>query len=131
MKRCSAYVGACISPCLGKRLHLTTQAGRERGTAGDAACSSAVDKQSLVILCYWAVDVLAAPPTGVERSRPCLNVARLPLQVHHHLLWVWPEGGTDAMLESAQKNPEVIPELADESKVIYISKWCEMSWLTS
>ena len=30
------------------------------------------------------------------------------------------------MLESAQKNPEVIPELADESNVIYISKWCEM-----
>ena len=59
------------------------------------------------------------------------DVARSPSQVHHHLLWVWPEGGTDAMLESAQKHPQVIPELADESKVIYISKWCEVSWSTS
>ena len=67
---------------------------------------------------------------GVERSGQCLDVARSRLQVHHHLLWVWPEGGTDAMLESAQKNPEVIPELADESSVIYISKWCEMCWPT-
>lgn len=43
------------------------------------------------------------------------KAAAYPTQVAQGMLWVWPETGPHAWLESAMTNPNLIPEMSDPS----------------
>lgn len=55
------------------------------------------------------------------RSNPRSNCNSFPAQIVNGVLWVWPETGSDARIESALKEPAVykLPDDVDESRIWY------------
>lgn len=56
-------------------------------------------------------------------GHPRACVPSYPVQVQHHLLWVWADASPNAQLECLSKQPAVIEELQEEDKVIYMHPW--------
>lgn len=56
-------------------------------------------------------------------GHPRACVASYPVQVQHHLLWVWADASPNAQLECLAKQPAVIDELQEGDKVIYMHPW--------
>lgn len=56
-------------------------------------------------------------------GHPRACVASYPIQVQHHLLWVWADASPNAQLECLSKQPAVVEALQQEDKVIYMHPW--------
>lgn len=54
-------------------------------------------------------------------SRSCAKV--YPTQVRHGLLWVWPESGSAALVESRLRKPRVVPELEVPNEKLHKTFW--------
>lgn len=50
-----------------------------------------------------------------HQANPKACAIAYPIQEQQGLLWVWPESGTTAQLESKLRDPRIIPELDDQS----------------
>ena len=54
-------------------------------------------------------------------SRSCATV--YPIQERQGLLWVWPESGPRALIDSQLRDPRIIPELEESSESVFQSAW--------
>lgn len=62
--------------------------------------------------------VLCLVQSGKSASDPVCKSDRakaraFPTQVAQGLLWIWPESGPHAWLESAMQGPHLVPEMTD------------------
>lgn len=67
---------------------------------------------SMAVLCYMQSGKSANDP-ACKSDRAAARA--FPTQVAQGLLWVWPESGPHAWLESSMQPPKLIPEMTDPS----------------
>lgn len=64
------------------------------------------------------------PETEADRcSNPKARAIAYPTQEQQGLVWVWPESGAEAELESQQRSPRLAPELNDPSERVVKLFW--------
>ncbi|KAL3160408.1 hypothetical protein ABBQ32_010732 [Trebouxia sp. C0010 RCD-2024] len=56
-------------------------------------------------------------------GHPRACVPKYPVQVQHHLVWVWGDASPNAQLECLSKQPAVIEQLQHEDQVLYLHPW--------
>src|SRR5207237_1247684 len=56
-------------------------------------------------------------------SNPKCCAVAYPTQERQGLLWVWPEAGSQAQIESQLRTPRIIPELEDNSDKVVKLSW--------
>jgi len=64
---------------------------------------------------------------GIESSSPRNCVASFPTQVRQGLVWVWGDDGPARHVESAAKEPPVMPEL--EGARLFVARYFPVDWL--
>ena len=74
-------------------------------------CTGMSDILSKTNLLVQASQQIQASVCSNQRAR----AAAYPTQVAQGMLWVWPEAGPHAWLESAMTSPELIPEMDDSA----------------
>lgn len=75
------------------------------------ACTGICDMLSKANLLVQASQQIQASVCSNQRAR----AAAYPTQVAQGMLWVWPEAGPHAWLESAMTSPKLIPEMDDSA----------------
>ncbi|KAL3155540.1 hypothetical protein ABBQ38_011092 [Trebouxia sp. C0009 RCD-2024] len=58
---------------------------------------------------------------AISNKKSC--AVSYPVQVKHHLVWVWPDAGPNNHLEAMAREVPVAPELLDDTKCIYLHPW--------